>query len=382
MTASMSSRLRLLLDSVPLSRVDSAVLAAQEDQVLAWQLDIGSELGAENVPLAHVVLVVEGTLRVSGRDAHGQPFTLRRIHAGEWWGLWSGLSGVAAATCRTTETTKVLAVPINIWQGWWQQSPALATWLESHPQREDLYAALRPLLAERPRQDRTFLDEIDQLQAALRTAQLDDTEALKDLKNTDHGVSWLIPSLAQLLPDLENFGVEGVSVSTLERVLQRSDFGLRLVGYPTAALQELFESPASPSPLASDAAPIQGEEVEGDMLEALPEWQNPDGEALLASALRQEEGRPARDAGLQVTRFSAKRRRARSRLAVDDLRNASTPSVATSSIACSREWWATSQPQPREPGPDCRWPRAQCRDDAVAVGPSRPAFPAGSSRAP
>ena len=48
----------------------------------------------------------------------------------------------------------------------------LATWLESHPQREDLYAALRPLLAERPRQDRTFLDEIDQLQAALRTAQL------------------------------------------------------------------------------------------------------------------------------------------------------------------------------------------------------------------
>ena len=302
MTASMSSRLRLLLDSVPLSRVDSAVLAAQEDQVLAWQLDIGSELGAENVPLAHVVLVVEGTLRVSGRDALGQPFTLRRIHAGEWWGLWSGLSGVAAATCRTTETTKVLAVPINVWQGWWQKSPELATWLESHPQREDLYAALRPLLAERPRQDRTFLDEIDQLQAALRTAQLDDTEALKDLKNTDHGVSWLIPSLAQLLPDLENFGVEGVSVSTLERVLQRSDFGLRLVGYPTAALQELFESPASPSPQASEAASLQGEEVEGDMLEALPEWQNPDGEALLASALRQEEGRPARDAdGLQVT---------------------------------------------------------------------------------
>ena len=108
MTASMSSRLRLLLDSVPLSRVDSAVLAAQEDQVLAWQLEIGSELGAENVPLAHVVLVVEGTLRVSGLDALGQPFTLRRIHAGEWWGLWSGLSGVAAATCRTTETTKVL----------------------------------------------------------------------------------------------------------------------------------------------------------------------------------------------------------------------------------------------------------------------------------
>ena len=77
-------------------------------------------------------------------------------------GPWSGLSGVAAATCRTTETTKVLAVPLNVWQGWWQQSPALAEWVESHPQREDLYSALRPLLVERPRQDRTFLDEIDQ----------------------------------------------------------------------------------------------------------------------------------------------------------------------------------------------------------------------------
>ena len=50
MTVSMSSRLRLLLDSVPLSRVDHSVVAAQEDQVLAWQLDVGSELAAENVP--------------------------------------------------------------------------------------------------------------------------------------------------------------------------------------------------------------------------------------------------------------------------------------------------------------------------------------------
>ena len=153
----MSSRLRLLLDSVPLNRVDPAVLAAQEDQVLAWQLDIGQELAAENVPLAYVVLVVEGTLRISGRDALGQPFTLRRIHAGEWWGLWSGLSGVSAATCRTTESTKLLAVPLSVWQGWWKKSQALAEWLESHPQREDLYASLRPLLAERPRQIALFL---------------------------------------------------------------------------------------------------------------------------------------------------------------------------------------------------------------------------------
>ena len=29
----------------------------------------------------------------------------------------------------------------------------------------------------------------------------------------------------------------------------------------------------------------------------MPEWQNPDGEALLAAALRQEQGKPARDSG-------------------------------------------------------------------------------------
>lgn len=298
----MSSRLRLLLDSVPLSRVEPSILASQEDQVLAWQLEIGQELAAENVPLAYVALVVEGTLRISGRDALGQPFTLRRIHAGEWWGLWSGLSGVAAATCRTTETTKLLAVPITVWQGWWQQSPDLAEWLESHPQREDLYAALRPLLVERPRQDRTFLDEIDQLQAALRTAQLRESDDLQILNTADTGISWLIPSVAHLLPDLESFGVEGLSVSTLERAVQRTAFGLRLVGYPTAVLQELFDRPASPSPLASEAASDGSLQADDGVLEALPEWQNPDGEALLAAALREEQGRPARDsAGLHVT---------------------------------------------------------------------------------
>ena len=89
----MSSRLRLLLDSVPLSRVDPSVLFYQEDQVLAWQLEIGQELGAENVPLAHVVLVVEGTLRISGRDALGQPFTIaqdscRGMVGALEWSFW------------------------------------------------------------------------------------------------------------------------------------------------------------------------------------------------------------------------------------------------------------------------------------------------------
>ena len=121
----MSSRLRLLLDSVPLSCVDPSVLAKSEDQVLAWKLDIGTELAAENVPLAHVVLVVEGTLRISGRDAHGQPFTFAGFT--QSGGALSGLSVVSAATCRATETTKVLAVPLSVWQGWCQQSSALSS---------------------------------------------------------------------------------------------------------------------------------------------------------------------------------------------------------------------------------------------------------------
>merc|ERR1711990_1288591 len=108
------------------SNVETKVLAAQEESIAAWQFDVGQELAAENVPLAHAVLVVEGTLRVSGRDALGNPFTLRRVHAGEWWGLWSALSGVSAATCRTTESTKLLAVPVELLQQWFHSSPDLA----------------------------------------------------------------------------------------------------------------------------------------------------------------------------------------------------------------------------------------------------------------
>ena len=296
----MSSRLRLLLDSDPLSRVDHSVVAAQEDQVLAWQLDVGSELAAENVPLAHVVLVVDGTLRISGRDALGQPCTLRRVHPGEWWGLWSGLSGVAAATCRTTEVTKVLAVPIEIWQGWCEKTPALLDWLESHPQREDLYAALSPLLAQRPRQDRSFLDEIDQLQSVLRTVQCFDPDSLQELKAQEAAISWFIPSPTCLVPGIETLGVEGLTINCLESAMQRSSLGLRLVGYPTADLQKLFESP-HPSSSSDSTSVGSAPQTDEDVLEELPEWQNPDGEALLTTALRQEDGQPVRDeAGLQV----------------------------------------------------------------------------------
>ena len=156
-------------------------------------------------------------------------------------GLWSGLSGVAAATCRTTETTKVLAVPLNVWRGWWQQSPELADWLESHPQREDLYAALRPLLAERPRQDRTFLDEIDQLQAALRTAQLDEPEALQSF-NAGDGISWFISSVAQVLLLTRSLWSGRDGRETLERALQQSPLVCGLSVTPRQPFRTVRES--------------------------------------------------------------------------------------------------------------------------------------------
>ena len=303
MTASLSSRLRLLLESAPLSNVDPQILAEREDDIAAWQLDVGQELASEHIPLSHVLLVVQGTLRVSGRDSMGNPFTVRRVHAGEWWGLWSALAGVSAATCRTTESTKLLAVPFQLWQSWFLKSPDLVKWLEAHPQREDLYAALRPLLADRPRQDRNFLDEIDLLQPSLRTLQLRNREDLDVFEDADEDISWFLPSISHLVPDFEPYGLEGLSRSTLERAFDRSEHGLRLVGYPKQVLQELLE-PSVPTDAGSSDDVGSSEPDRGDglgVVEELPEWENPDGEQLLASALSQQQGRPTRDqVGLQV----------------------------------------------------------------------------------
>ena len=286
MTASISSRVRLLLGSAPLDRVDPELLASSEDQVQAWQLDVGEQLAAENVPFAYVCLVVEGTLRLSGRDAMGQSFTIRRVHAGEWWGLWSGLQGVASATCRTTGPTKLLAVPLELWQRWWQEVPSLTAWVESHPQREDVYAALRPLLVERPRQERTILDELDHLQSSFTTAQLLSPSDLDGLPSDD-GTSWLLPCHGHFLADISLQGQKGLSRESLLQALERSTHGLRLIGCPAAALEELMVL----SVLETNSSPDSDAEV----VEALPEWQNPDGEALLKAAMQEENPRPRKD---------------------------------------------------------------------------------------
>ena len=299
MTVSLSSRVRLLLEAPPFDRADPALLATSEEQVQAWQFDLGYELAREGVPFGYVCLVVEGGLRLTGRDWQGEPFTVRRLHSGEWWGLWSGLQDVAAVTCRTTEPTKLLAVPVELWQRWWQQQPAMAAWLASHPQREDLYAALRPALARRPLQDRTLLDLIDQLQPGLQTQELlraDDLNALP----ADGPISWLLANPERLLPDQDPPAAAGFSHGQLAQALARAPQGLRLIGFPRAALEEVLLEPraaAATPEAAMSAAPMAPEAV----LEAVPDWQNPDGEALLAAAIAAEDARPSRDReGLRV----------------------------------------------------------------------------------
>ena len=186
-------------------------------------------------------------------------------------GVWSALAGVSSATCRATESTKLLAVPVDLWQQWFCSSPELAAWLEAHPQREDLYSALRPLLANCPRQERTFLDEIDRLQASLRTFQLRHSSDLEALREGESEISWLLSSVNHQLPDVEPYALDGLSPSMLLQAFERSDYGLRLIGYPTAVLHELFD-PSSSSSASNDnkaASP-----ADSGVVEELPDWQN------------------------------------------------------------------------------------------------------------
>ncbi|MBM5785616.1 MAG: cyclic nucleotide-binding domain-containing protein, partial [Cyanobacteria bacterium K_DeepCast_35m_m1_288] len=153
----------------PLDQLPVELLSQAEEQVQAWQLPLGEALATESAPFGFVLLLVSGSLRLSGRDAMGQEFTLRRLQPGQWWGGWSALTGVAAASCRTAAECRMLAVPVELWQQWWGQAPALGAWQAAHPQREDVYAALRPLLLQRQLQDQTLAELLDRLQPCLRS---------------------------------------------------------------------------------------------------------------------------------------------------------------------------------------------------------------------
>ena len=76
---------------------------------------------------------------------------------------------------------------------------------------------------------------------------LENQVSFQALTANDLDVSWLIPQYLTWCLILNPFGVEGLITSSLDRALHRSEFGLRLVGYPTGVLQELFDRPASTS---------------------------------------------------------------------------------------------------------------------------------------
>ena len=160
----MSSRLRLLLDSVPLSRVDLEFSPLRKIKFSLGSLTLVQSWSTENVPLAHVVLVVEGTLRISGRDALGQPFTCAgsmRANGGAFGVVFLVLRLLPAVPpkppkcllCRS-EFGKIGGSNLQPWLSGWSHIPSAKISIQR----------LGPLV-ERPRQDRTFLDEIDQLQA-------------------------------------------------------------------------------------------------------------------------------------------------------------------------------------------------------------------------
>jgi len=310
MTASLSSRVRLLCNAPPLDRLDPATITCDEHLVQAWQIDLGEELALEGQPQAYVARVVSGSLRLSVADGQGGAFTLRRLHAGEWFGIGAALDGLASATARAAETTRLLAVPSDLWWHWVDQHQALARWCAEHPPLEDQYAALRPLLQARERGEISWLQVVQQLQPTLRSALVQTAEELPALFNAEAAsIAWLLPQHAQLLPD-SPASSRGCSLQQLQLALPQAPRGLRLIGYPRAAMAELFlqadpgpngGAPAlaaaqqsTADPHAAAAATASGADQQ-PLAAEMADWQNPDGAQLLALALEQDNPRTQRD---------------------------------------------------------------------------------------
>jgi ATP-binding cassette subfamily B protein len=284
LTTSLSSRVQLLMQGPPLDQLPPALVSAVEEQVQAWQLPLGELLATEGAPFGFVLLLVSGSLRVCGRDAMGQEFTLRRVQPGQWWGGWSALNGVAAASCRTATDSRMLAVPVEIWQQWWADDAGIGAWQARHPQREDLYAALRALLVQRQLQDQTLAELLDRLQPIQRSHELRSAAELEQLLGAGGSWSWFVPAAERFLPDLNPPGAEGYRPEQLQQALRRSPHGLRLLSLPTDELAQLMRG--SPQQALAEV-------IEPEPELALPAWQNPDGAQLLAHALAQEQARPS-----------------------------------------------------------------------------------------
>ncbi|WP_255003577.1 peptidase domain-containing ABC transporter [Cyanobium sp. HWJ4-Hawea] len=167
----------------------------------------------------------------------------------------------------------------------------------AHPQSEDVYAAMRPLLQQRQLQDKSLAELLDFLQPLLQTQELRSSAELDQLLEVTPETSWFLPAAERFLPDVSPPGAEGFRPEQLQQALRQSQCGLRLIGLPSADLHQLME-PTSSSVAKED--PGAGEESSLTNL-LLPAWQNPDGAQLLAQALDQEQARPSIGArGLEV----------------------------------------------------------------------------------
>ncbi len=280
MTSSVSSRVRLLQQYPPLDLLPVELLQSYEDQIGALFISFGESLSQELVPSSSVLLVVEGGLRLSGRDLSGEDFTLRRVPPGQWWGAWSGLNGLSAATCRTTSDTKLLSVPVELWQLFYSSDTRLSDWIKLHPQREDLYAALRSTLIRRELQDLSISELLDRLQSLVISVDVSQVDDLDRLFANHPQTSWFPQFPDFIFPELGPPDSRGISLDNLKVALATSQNGLRLIGLPLAPLQQLIEPPPAPDVAATPTA---------SQLE-VPEWQNPDGEQLLALAMQQNQG--------------------------------------------------------------------------------------------
>jgi len=277
------------MDGPPLDQLDPSLLIQHEELVQAWALPLGEELAREGAPFGFVLRVVEGSLRVSGRDAMGQEFTLRRLGPGQWWGAWSALNGQAAATVRTATDCKLLAVPIEIWQQWWQQADPIGNWCSAHPQREDTYTTLRPLLLQRERQELSLADLLDRLQPSLCPVEVRSSAELDQQLEALPNSSWFLAGADRFLPDQNPPGCPGYRPEQLQQAMRRSSWGLRLIAIASSEIEELMLVDS----VQSSTVPV--DVLAPQLLEERPAWENPDGAQLLAAALEQEKTEPRRD---------------------------------------------------------------------------------------
>ena len=176
MNSPISSRVRLLTQYPPLDALQNHLIQSVEDEVSPLLVKFGDVIATERTPLNAVYLVVEGGLRVIGRDTNGKDFTIRRVSPGQWFGTWSAIIGTSVASCRATSDTKVLAVPLHIWRHWFHSSLEMREWISSHPQREDIYSAFRDFLVQRELQDPFISELLDRVQSQFRSLFISDGE--------------------------------------------------------------------------------------------------------------------------------------------------------------------------------------------------------------